>query len=147
MVDKRERYSSLADFIEMDQPSHLTASHSTASPPSIIERDDIQRLLKLVAAVMVLIGTTRLFTSTHIPVVQSDLFSVTEATTGFKVDVNHAAVDELRLLPQIGPMLANRIVAERETRGKFTSIEDLSRTAGIGPEAVERLRGLITISR
>ena len=57
-----------------------------------------------------------------------------------QVDVNTADVAELERLPQVGPALARRIVAEREARGPFRSPQDLARVRGIGPKTVETLR-------
>lgn len=57
-----------------------------------------------------------------------------------QVDVNTADVAELERLPQVGPALARRIVAEREAGGPFRSPQDLARVRGIGPKTVEALR-------
>jgi competence protein ComEA len=56
------------------------------------------------------------------------------------VDVNTATAAELEQLPGIGPVLAARIVVDREDNGPYRSLDDLTRVKGIGPEAVERLR-------
>jgi len=61
---------------------------------------------------------------------------------GRGLDVNRASVDELRLLPRIGPALAARIVAGRPYR----SIGELRRVRGIGPRTLERLRPLLRVS-
>lgn len=62
-----------------------------------------------------------------------------------RVDLNRAGVDELRLLPRIGPTLAARIVEDRERRGMYRSVEDLERVTGIGPRTVMRVRSLATV--
>ncbi len=54
------------------------------------------------------------------------------------VDVNHAPPGELRVLPGVGPVLADRIAAERD-RAPFTTQQDLLRVHGIGPATVSRL--------
>ncbi|MEJ5342089.1 MAG: helix-hairpin-helix domain-containing protein [Thermogutta sp.] len=51
----------------------------------------------------------------------------------FLVDINSADWPELTLLPRIGPILSQRIVADREKHGPFTRAEDLLRIRGIGP--------------
>ena len=58
------------------------------------------------------------------------------------VDVNRASESELDRLPGIGPVLAARIVDEREAGGPFASYLDLQRVRGIGPVTVERMRGM-----
>ena len=62
-----------------------------------------------------------------------------------RVNLNTATAAELELLPGIGPALAQRIVADREYRGPFRSLNDLDRVSGIGPRLIERLRDKVTI--
>ncbi len=57
------------------------------------------------------------------------------------VDLNTADAEALTALPGIGPVMAARIVADRERRGRFRSVEDLDRVRGIGPYLVGRVRG------
>jgi competence protein ComEA len=59
------------------------------------------------------------------------------------LDLNTATVAELDRLPGIGPVLAARIVAEREKR-PFASVNDLRRVSGIGPKKLDALRPLVT---
>jgi competence ComEA-like helix-hairpin-helix protein len=56
------------------------------------------------------------------------------------LNVNRATAVELEGLPGIGPSLARRIVADREARGPFATVEALDRIPGIGPGLVARLR-------
>jgi len=56
-------------------------------------------------------------------------------------DVNRAPADTLLFLPGIGPALAGRIVAERESGGPFRDLEDLQRVRGIGPKLAAKLKG------
>lgn len=64
------------------------------------------------------------------------------ATAPRLININTASAAELELLPQIGPTLANRIVAERNANGPFASLEDIERVRGIGPRTVEKIRDL-----
>ena len=57
------------------------------------------------------------------------------------IDVNLATAEELEALPGVGPVLAARIVADREARGPFTGMADLDRVSGIGPSLLARLDG------
>ena len=59
------------------------------------------------------------------------------------VNVNSASEAELDRLPGIGPVLAGRIVAEREAGGPFSGYQDLQRVRGIGPKTVERMREMV----
>ena len=64
-----------------------------------------------------------------------------------RVDINTATEEELRSVPRIGPSLAANIVAERETSGTFSSVDDLTRVTGIGASSIEDIRPFLTISR
>ena len=63
-------------------------------------------------------------------------------TSGGPVDINSASQSALESLPGIGEVTAAKIVAEREANGPYTSLEDLTRVAGIGEKKVAALRGL-----
>jgi len=68
------------------------------------------------------------------------------------VNVNSAGVDQLALLPRIGPAVAQRIVTYREENGAFKALEDLMLVRGIGEKTFElikpyaRLSGATTLS-
>lgn len=62
------------------------------------------------------------------------------------IDVNHASAAELERLPRVGPALAARIVAWRESHGPFDSLESLRHVRGIGPATVRLLAPLVTFS-
>jgi len=66
-----------------------------------------------------------------------------EAPSGV-VDVNRADVAKLQSLPGIGPVLAGRLLAERE-RGPFKSVDDLRRVSGIGPKTLEKIRPFVKV--
>ncbi len=68
------------------------------------------------------------------------------ATLLQRIAVNGASAAELEQLPGIGPALARRIVAYRETCGDFRSLEDLGHVQGIGPKTLDRLRPLVSLS-
>ena len=60
------------------------------------------------------------------------------------VDLNTATLAELDTLPGIGPVLAARIVAEREKK-PFASVDELRRVSGIGPKKLDAIRSLVTV--
>lgn len=62
-----------------------------------------------------------------------------------KIDLNSASASDLELLPQIGPVLSQRIIDYRKTKGKFQKIEDLMKVSGIGPKTFEKIENLITV--
>lgn len=62
-----------------------------------------------------------------------------ELPSGTIIDVNRAPSADLQKLPGIGPVLAQRIIAERE-KAFFRSVDELRRVGGIGPKTLEKLR-------
>lgn len=63
----------------------------------------------------------------------------------FRIDVNTATWVEWIQLPNIGEMLARRIIEDREQNGPFPSVEDLGRVKGIGPKTIENLRPYLRV--
>lgn len=61
------------------------------------------------------------------------------------VDVNRADATQLAKLPGVGPGLAQRIVEERERRGRFDSPEALRYVLGMGPKKLAAIRRFITV--
>jgi competence protein ComEA len=61
------------------------------------------------------------------------------------VELNRASVEELQRLPGIGAVLAQRIVAWRDSAGGFRSLADLERVRGIGPALMRRLTPLVRL--
>jgi competence ComEA-like helix-hairpin-helix protein len=61
------------------------------------------------------------------------------------VPLNHAGVEELSALPGIGPALAARVVAYRDSAGPFRTVDELGRVRGIGPAKLAALRPLVRL--
>lgn len=61
------------------------------------------------------------------------------------LNLNRASATELDTLPGIGPVLAERIVADREANGPFASVEDLTRVAGIGDSVIAEIAAMATV--
>ncbi len=61
------------------------------------------------------------------------------------VNINTATVQELELLPSIGPSTAQAILAYRERHGAFAALDELLNVPGIGPKTFEGLQGFITL--
>lgn len=56
------------------------------------------------------------------------------------IDINNSSAAQLEDLPGVGPVLAERIVAYRETTGPYTEIEDLLDVPGIGEAKLAGMR-------
>jgi competence protein ComEA len=59
------------------------------------------------------------------------------------IDLNRATASELEELPGVGPVLAARIVAYRESNGPFDAVEDLLDVGGIGEAKLVGMRDTI----
>ena len=58
----------------------------------------------------------------------------------FQININQASPQEFSVLPQIGPVLARRIVEDRDRLGHFPDVDALDRVHGIGPSTLEQIR-------
>lgn len=64
---------------------------------------------------------------------------------GRPLPLNRATAEELDLLPGVGPVLAQRIVAYREAIGGFASLEQLKEVKGIKEKTYESIKTHLTI--
>jgi competence protein ComEA len=80
-----------------------------------------------------------------IPVVLGNPVAVNDTTPRGPVNVNSATLDQLDVLPGVGPTTAAAIVAHREANGPFQTIDQLGDVRGIGPAKLDALRGLVTV--
>ncbi len=100
----------------------------------------------LILAIILLIRTmaTPVADSVSLPVLLGD--GDQRYTGVFVLDPNTAPADSLELLPGIGRILADRIVAYRQ-HNRFEREVDLTEVNGIGPKMFERLRPYLRINR
>lgn len=61
------------------------------------------------------------------------------------LDLNQADAEQIARLPGIGPGLAQRILEERQRRGRFDSPEALRQVLGLGAKKLAALRDLISV--
>ena len=61
------------------------------------------------------------------------------------VNLNTATVEELDVLPGVGPVTAAAIIAWRDANGAFAGVDQLGEVDGIGPARLEKLRALVTV--
>ena len=59
---------------------------------------------------------------------------------GRSLPINRASVEDLGRLPGIGPKLAERIIAYREARGGFASLEQLMEVKGIKEKTFSKIK-------
>ncbi|MCR1782333.1 helix-hairpin-helix domain-containing protein [Nocardioides carbamazepini] len=61
------------------------------------------------------------------------------------VNLNTAGLAELESLPQVGPVTAQAIIAWREARGGFTSVDELLEVDGIGDKTLAQITPHVTV--
>ena len=64
---------------------------------------------------------------------------------GEKIDINTASRLELERLPDIGPVMAQRILDYRKSKGAFDTVEELLDVRGIGQTRLTSLRPWVTV--
>ncbi len=62
-----------------------------------------------------------------------------------KININTATAQELLSLKGVGAKKANSIIAYRDEKGSFASIEDIKNVKGIGDKMFEKIKDMITI--
>ncbi len=62
-----------------------------------------------------------------------------------KININTASLEELKDLPEIGEVLAGRIISYRKANGIFKKTEDIMKVGGIGEKTYEKIKDMITI--
>jgi competence protein ComEA len=68
-----------------------------------------------------------------------------ETESGAVIDLNNATSAQLETLPGIGPALAGAILAERDRRGGFRSVNELREVRGIGEKRFADLRDRVMV--
>ncbi len=63
-----------------------------------------------------------------------------------KIDINRASKEELKTLDGIGDVLAERIIAARESRGGFTNVSQLLEVEGIGESKFHAIKDKVFCS-
>lgn len=61
------------------------------------------------------------------------------------ININLASASELEHLPGIGPAIAGRIVAYRDSMGAFTNIKEIAAVKGIGDKLYARIEAAISV--
>jgi competence protein ComEA len=74
-----------------------------------------------------------------------DIEAVSGNTSGQLLSLNSASLEQLDMLPGIGPALAQRIVSWRDEHGSFTSVDQLNEVTGIGDKLFAHLQELVSL--
>jgi DNA uptake protein ComE-like DNA-binding protein len=118
---------------------------SRAPAPTVVEATALQRQLERVDSARSARQEKR---SKRGTASQKAADSTTRAsrTENGPVDLDRADAAAVETLPGVGPALARRIVAHRDSAGAFGGFGRLCEVRGIGPALAERLRPLVTFN-
>lgn len=73
------------------------------------------------------------------------LASLSGARVIGKLDINSADARAFEALPEVGPVLAARIVQFRKTNGRFRTIEELKEVPGIGDKVFAAIKDFVCV--
>src|SRR5687768_6719775 len=62
------------------------------------------------------------------------------------IDLDVATAEQIETLRYIGPAMAKRIVADRDSLGPFGSLDGFQRVKGVGPKLAAKLDSTVTFS-
>jgi len=62
-----------------------------------------------------------------------------------RINLNTATVQDLQVLPRIGPAISQRIIEFRNEYGPFQTVADIQKVKGIGPKTFKKINEYITV--
>ena len=77
--------------------------------------------------------------------VQIRYISKTPSQAQLAVDLNHATLEELMSLPQIGETRAQSILDYRIEHGAFSSVDEIQNVPGIGPGIFQKIQAYVYV--
>jgi comEA protein len=127
--------------------------------PKPITKDTFlpERIIVLALSVFLCAGSAMLYARNSRPIAKitvdnngklesRTLFEIEkELKEARKVQINSAEIEEITLIPGIGPKIASRIKDYRDANGRFYTIESLLKVKGIGPAKLEKMKEYISI--
>lgn len=128
-------HRALRDHPDPDPASRLALRRQLAAVDSVRAVDDARAVRRSSRRT----PPAATVTAAAVPVTQSP-------AGGRLVDLDVAGAEEIERLPRIGPALAARIVANRDSLGPFGSLREFQRVRGVGPAMAKTLAPHVTFS-
>jgi len=112
----------------------------------------LQIKLLLVLVGLLMVGSVLEFVRSYVTEEKNEFQLVVQLGDGnltyapvFQVDLNISPADSLELIPGIGPVFASRIVAYRDSIGRYEKPEDIIKVHGIGYSTYEKIKAYIKV--
>lgn len=107
-----------------------------------LTRQEKNVILTVLLAAFVGIGVSYLF---KVMPKAGEIYATPFLNKPLKVNINTANMEELILLPQIGPKTAERIISFRAKNGKFSDINKLKQVQGITDKKLNYIKEFIIL--
>lgn len=117
-----------------------------AIPPTPVRQPTWPRHAQLACALLIVLGLGWFGYRWCVHKFQTRPTDIQPRDVQLVVDLNRADEDTLRQLPNVGPKLAAKILADRRANGPFRSVDDLNRVAGVGGATVEAIRPWVCVN-
>ena len=104
-----------------------------------------ETIAAFVLAVLFLVWVGTIFVRQRLTGRDIDVVRSSAETSRYKVNLNLADKGELMLLPGIGEVRSERIVAWRSEHGRFQSLDEVKAASGLSDNSLEAIRDLITL--
>ncbi|MCA9052795.1 MAG: helix-hairpin-helix domain-containing protein [Planctomycetaceae bacterium] len=120
------------------QPTSESDAEEVESALGLTDGD--RRFLWVAGGVILLLAAVQWARLSGFGQQEVEITRLPERQFDFKVDINRATWVEWMQLAGIGELTARKIIADREERGPFESIDDVDRVSGIGPKTLAAIR-------
>lgn len=127
--------------------THVTAPNTETPPDTALTLTRRDRMfLSGCALVILALMTLRIVSLRFLRPPEVEILRSPENTLAMRVEINSATWVEWMQLEGIGETTARNIVADRDRRGPFHNIEDVSRVRGIGDAKLAAMRPYLQCS-
>jgi len=104
-----------------------------------------ETIAAFVLAVLFLAWVGAIFVQQRLTGTDIDIVRNSAETGRYKVDLNQADKGELMLLPGIGEVRSDRILAWRAEHGRFLGLDEVKAASGLSDSALDAIRDLVTL--